>query len=166
MAREAVREIPREAGGGVMAHRIGHRADGTFVTRQLPPPAEAVTPELAARWLRTTYPRLQNFTALGFHPAALRPPRRRDDLRIALSGIALDANAIAGACIEALATGRTVPMKLAPRFAPHRDGARRLRYAIEYERRLPHGVRGVLRGALRRMERDMRAAAAEPEGAA
>jgi len=130
---------------------------GYYVTRTLLPPAERITPAIAARWMRTTYPRLAGFSALGFYSDILRPPRHREEIRVALASLALDARRIAQACVEALATGRPVAIRLEYHFKAHRGMAPSLRRALEFEQRHPHRLRGILQAALHQLEREIRA---------
>ena len=127
-----------------------------YVTRTLPPPAERITPALARRWMRTVFPRLASLGGLGFYPEALRPPQHREEIRYGLASVSMDARIIAQACGEALATGRPVAVRLERHFKAHRGMARELRLVLAFERRCPHRVRGILRAALRQLEREIR----------
>jgi len=128
-------------------------------TWTIPPPADRITPAIARDWLRRVYPKLAEFTALGYHDGPLRPPRLRDELRGSLGGIALDTRRIATACAEAIATGRVVRIRLDP-WTAHRRLLTRFRRLVAFERyssgTRPTGVRGILLASLRQMERDPR----------
>lgn len=120
----------------------------------------AITPAKAARWMNATFPKLANFTGLAFYPHTLHPPRHREEIRSILSALAMDADVMARACAESLATGRSVRVECRPPFPVHAGIVRKLRAALVFEARHPHGVRTVLRRTLALAERECRRAKA------
>jgi hypothetical protein len=135
----------------------GRTAPDTFRVFLLATPRE-ITPRVAARWMRSTFPKLTDFAHLGFYPWALQPPRHRDEIRIALASLASDADVMALACAHALATGRTARVEFRPLLPLHPEIVRKLRLALAFEARESHGVRTVLRRTIAQAQRDIRRA--------
>jgi hypothetical protein len=77
-------------------------------TLVIPPPAEAITPEVARRWLRERLGTYMEIAAAGALADDL-------DTREALHFLVVDVRAIADACVMATVTGEVIRLELTPR---------------------------------------------------
>ena len=126
----------------------------TFGTWIIEPPADVITPAVARRWLRYSYPGLAELGALGHcHPYAVRglgSSKRNERAAWGMVSIGHDVRRITGICGKVLWTGRSIPMDLTTgKMCGSRDTARRLREVARWEAKYPHrGTRAILRRSI------------------
>ncbi len=126
----------------------------TPATWTIAPPAEIITPAVARKWLRHSYPGLAELGALGHcHPYAVRglgSSERNERARWGMISISHDVYKITGICGKVLWTGRSFPMDFnTGKVYGSRDKARWLREVARWEAKYPHkGTRIILQRSI------------------